>query len=178
LNFSDFDASDREKALYKSTPLYVQLFLGQNFLLESSTILKHKKCEQQSKNQIWKANFAQKRFLDRFSSATGLFLPGSDLDIYGRLVQKLKALPEISSLKKNAILAYILLFYPLTNDSSLEDLYNNSIKTCDNCLSLTTLISTLTSMDDFCTENIFWNESYFYTNNPNSQFQGGLMSTY
>jgi len=105
-------------------------------------------------------------------------LPGSDLDIYGRLVQKLKALPEISSLKKNAILAYILLFYPLTNDSSLEDLYNNSIKTCDNCLSLTTLISTLTSMDDFCTENIFWNESYFYTNNPNSQFQGGLMSTY
>ncbi len=154
----------QEKLLGQNTSLFVQLFLGQNFLVDSGHIPKDIKFEDQPKKKVWMSNFSQKVFLDRFNSMTGLFAVGTDLDPYGRFILKLKGLQDATSCEQTALLAYILLFYP-NNTNCLEDLeemFNNSIRTCDDSLTLSNLIATLTSMVNFCTDNIIWNEIDFY----------------
>lgn len=161
--FNHLDVVNQEKLLVQNTTLFVQLFLGQNFLVESGHIPKDTKFEDQPKKKVWMSSFAQKLFLDRFNSKTGLFVNGTDLDTYGRLILKLKGLHEASSYEQKAILAYILLFYPhnSNNFKYLEEMFDNSIETCDDNLTLSALIATLTRMANFCTDNIVWNEIDF-----------------
>ncbi len=106
------------------------------------------------------SNFAQKLFLDRLNSVSGLFVDESDLDYYGRLILKLKGLIEASHYEQNALLAYILLFYSYDTKRSkdLEKMFSSVFKTRGNELTLTNLVATLTKMACFCRDNIIWNE--------------------
>lgn len=160
LNCSEFqllDVRSQQELLNERSPLFVQMLLGLNFLVESRHISNDKKSEEQPKKRVWISNFAQTAFLDRLNAFTGLFTMGSDLDAYGRLILKLKGLPQILNCEQKSIFAYILLFNGLKKDNSVENLYN-SLRTCEDCLTLTNLISTLNSMANFCSDNINLNE--------------------
>lgn len=110
--------------------------------------------EQTKKKKIWMTNFAQRLFLERFNSTTNLFLTETDLDEYGKQILKLKGLPELVTCKQMAVLTYILLFHPGDiRFKNLDELFNTYIRTCNDCLTLPNLITTLTSMANFFTDN-------------------------
>jgi hypothetical protein len=134
--------------------------MGHHFLVESQHTPSDCKVDEHPKKKVWISNFSQKLFLERFNSCTNLFSPGADLDEYGRLILKLKALPELPLYEQKAIMAYTLLFHRKDSDGSLitDDLFNNYIRSCDDCLNLRSLINILTAMVQFCDDNIDWNE--------------------
>ena len=112
-------------------------------------------------------NFMQKLHLEKFNSITNLFCPDVDLDQYARLINKLKGLPALVSIEQKAILSFIILFghnqqmpvhtYLKYLSVPNETMYNNNIKTCDDCLDLSDLTETLVEMAEYCAKNINWN---------------------
>ena len=116
-------------------------------------------------------NFFQNLHLEKFNSITNLFCPNADLDHYGRLINRLKGLPILTSFEQKSVLSYVILFdhdkemnleskTELTDQSILnENLYNSRIRTCENCLDLSSLSKTLVEMAAFCAQNISWDIS-------------------
>lgn len=99
------------------------------------------------------------------------FRPGADLDVYGRLVNKLKLLPSIKTNEQRSVLANAILF--LSDDLTLSrngadlldevqemnDLMFEHLirKPSDNCPSFDSLSKTLVQMALFCAYQIDWN---------------------
>jgi len=158
-DFSSLEFVDQEKLLSQNTPLFVQFFLGHNLLVES----RHKSTrdtnveEKSKKKKVWTSHFAQKLNLEWFNSMTHLYVNGTDFDVYGKLILKLKGLPEFINFEQMAILAYILALNPSNLEGSrlkyFDDLFNKYIRSCDNCLTLPVFIHTLTSMANFSSDN-------------------------
>ena len=98
------------------------------------------------------------------------FRSGADLDVYARLVHRLKSLPPIDLLEQKSILANSLLFQSdnLALSQSGSDLLDetqvmNEImfescirKSTKDCLSLRSLSKVLVQMALFCAYNIDW----------------------
>lgn len=119
--------------------------------------------EQSKKKRVWMSNFAQKLFLERFNSTTKLFVTGTDLDEYGKLILKLRGLPEVVTCEQMAILSYVLLLH--SGDfrlKHLDEMFNDYIRSCDDCLTMPNFISTLTSMANFSADNIDWTENEWH----------------
>ena len=99
------------------------------------------------------------------------FRPGADLDVYGRLVNKLKLLPSIKTNEQKSILANAVLFQSddLTLSQAGSDLLDevqeiNALmfeylvrKPCNSCPSFESLSKTLVQMALFCAYQIDWN---------------------
>jgi len=137
--------------------------MGYHLLVEQKHSAKDSKTEENQKKKKWVSTFMQNEFLEKFNSLTNLFKQGADLDEYGRLITKLKGLPELTSVEQKAVLAYTILF---DHDESmfeasnldLTKLFDNLIRTCEDCLNLSELSSILMGMANFCACNIDWND--------------------
>jgi hypothetical protein len=138
------------------------------YLLAQGGQTSHKtKVESSFGKKVWMSNFLQNLHLEKLDAATGLFLPGADLDQYAKLINRLKGLPALVTEHK-AVLAFALLFdhnadVRLTSGSALVDLtacsvalFDSYVKTCNDYLDLPSLSKTLIEMADFCARNVAW----------------------
>lgn len=156
--FCELHPTDQQKILAKNTPLFIQLYIGQFLLVEPrhspATADKHPK-------KVWINNFDQNRYLERFNAATNLFVPGADLHEYGNCIAKLKDLPELTTFRQKAIVAHVILFsvdesFVGWTNRNFDSIFNDFIRTCENCSSLFSLTENLKEMADFCAKNITW----------------------
>jgi hypothetical protein len=156
--FCELNPTDQQKVLAKSTPLFIQLYIGQFLLVEPrhtpATADKHPK-------KVWINNFDQNRYLERFNAATNIFVLGADLHEYGGFIAKLKDLPELTTFKQKAILAHIILFgsderITALSHLNLDLIFNDYIRSCEHCSSLFSLTENLKVMAEFCAKNIVW----------------------
>jgi len=148
--------------LSRNTPLFVQLFMGCYLLAQGSHIPFKSKMEPCLGKKVWMNNFFQNLHLEKFNSITNLFNPNSDLDMYARLINKLKGLPVLTSAEQKAALTFVILFDGHKDTKMTEQndtLYTNCIRTCENCLDLKSLSTTLVDMSDYCSRNITWDVS-------------------
>jgi hypothetical protein len=140
--------------------------MGCYLLAQGSHIPHESKMNRRLNKKVWMNNFLQKQHLEKFNTITNLFQPDADLDQYARLINNLKGLPALVSIEQKAILSFIILFghdqgMAVSSDlknvaASNETMYNNNIKTCDDCLDLSNLADTLVEMAEFCSKNIHW----------------------
>ncbi len=149
---------DQQKLLARNTPLFIQLYMGQFLLVEQrhSPTLKDREA---IKNCI--LNLNQKKFLERFNTVTNLFVDKANFDTYGQLISKLQYLPELTGFQQKAIVAYTILFsiddkMDKRRIMKMNSIFDCYIRTCENCLPLSSLISNLMDMANFCEKNIEW----------------------
>ena len=165
--FVSLDKHDQRVLLARNTPLFVQLFIGSHLLTQSSHSTKTK-AEGSFGKKAWLSNFFQNMHLEKFNSMTKLFHPGTDLDHYARLINKLHGLPTLSLSEQTSVFAFIILF-DHSNDVQLagrafiqdisilnETLFGRIVKTCDECVDLPTLSKNLIEMANFCAKSIDW----------------------
>lgn len=165
-DFTNLETRDQRKLLCRNTPLFIQLYMGYHLLYQSRHLPKDSKMGEKPVKKLWMNSFLQNLYLERFNSITTLFSPGADLDHYGRLITKLKGLPELETCKQLAVLSYIILFdhdenMNLSFSIEMGKLYDTCIKTCDECIPLPTLTNILLSMANFCAYNIDWNDDSY-----------------
>lgn len=157
--FYEMNHVDQQKLLARNTPLFIQLYMGQFLLVEQrhSPIM----ADGQAKKNNCIVNLNQRRFLERFNAVTDLFVAEANLDNYGYFISKLRDLPELTGFQQKAIVAYTILFnsddkMAKRRSHKLNSIFNSYIRTCENCLSLSSLISNLNDMAQFCEKNIEW----------------------
>jgi hypothetical protein len=165
--FLQLEKSDQRILLARNGPLFVQLFMGCYLLAQGGQTSHKSKVESSFGKKVWMSNFLQNLHLEKLDTTTGLFLPGTDLDQYAKLINRLKGLSALA-MEHKAVLAFALLFdhnadVRLTSRSALADLsscsvalYDSHVKTCDDCLDLPGLSKTLIEMADFCARNVAW----------------------
>ncbi len=164
--------------------MFVQFFLGQYLVVEPQRGPKDSRFEEQPKKKVWMTNFAQNLHLERFNSVSRVFSPAADLDKYGRLIVKLKGTYETSTCEQTAVLAYILLFHPGSNDDyamkELDEMFGCYVRTSEDCINLSNLVAVLSGMANFCSDNIEWSD-YEYARShatPSPPSQAGIYTMY
>lgn len=139
------------KILEATTPLYVQLSMGQYLMVDRVQEMQDVK---KSTKKSWMTSFMQKQFLEELCKKTNLFHPNADLDHYARLIVKLKGLPELNTSIKSAVIAFTLLDPAKVANDEVVDLYNTHIRSTEESLDLSSLVDVLKSMAQFCSEFI------------------------
>ena len=161
--------------LARNTPLYVQLCLGSYFGAPSSkdqlVILQSYKLERtdksiQCKNSSGFSGDVSEQLTDlkRFNAISRLFRCGADLDHYGQLINQIKPLNSLDSLKFRAVLSYAIMFdfddsLILTNPEAVTEnriQAEKLIKTYFEGDSLNKLKVLFVKMAAFCACNIAW----------------------
>lgn len=160
--FSDFcilDPMDQQKLLARNTHTFIQLYMGQFLLVEPRHIPTSPGDPHPKK--AWTNNFQQRLYLERFNAVTELFIPGANLDEYGVCISKLKSLPELSNFRQKAVVAYTILFdcddkTVCSTNLNLNFIFDYYVRTCENCISFSSLTENLREMATFSTNNIEW----------------------
>lgn len=132
--------------LETSASLYVQLCMARYLMVNK---VQEKQDAKQFTKKSWMTSFMQKQFLEEFSKKTNIFKPSADLDLYAKLIVKLKGLPELSSSTKFAVIAFSLMD---------PDVVRQQFRSAEEFRDLASLVEVLKSMAFFFSENIFqWN---------------------
>jgi hypothetical protein len=140
------------EALETTTPLYVQLCMARYLMVNKVHEMQDAK---QFTKKSWMTSFMQKQFLEEFFKKTNIFRPTADLDLYAKLIVKLKGLPELSSLAKFAVIAYSLIDSAMVFQPEVVEMYNKQFRSTEEFLDHASLVGVLKSMALFFSENSF-----------------------
>ena len=123
-------------------------------------------------SQICEDSKTKFELLKKVNSELNLFLPGTDLDEYSRMIDQLKVLIQCRRPDLKPLLAHVLLFnadeiIDIEDKEDLDDLrlvndimFDLFVRTADASFDKRDLAQLLTKMAIFCTNNIDWQEVF------------------